>query len=554
MLLAAAHRVTEEITALLHEPNDLIERALAQFAQRRADGDVDVSAELSILLELYGELSAWMDRCIDGAPPRDHTDRHFNAITFSEHQELLSERARRLELGCADRAADMDDIAREYRRLLAVFTVEISVFERKRYQNLSHEANKAANLNTYIGLLGRTVRECQHTDGLHLEIVKDHEAGTELISIPDASFVLTLDADSMLTPDYALRLSAVFGQEGNERVAVVQTPYTAIPNASGIVERIAGATTDIQYIVHQGFTWCDATFWVGANALLRKKALDELRTEDVERGYVIAKFIQDRTVIEDTESTVDLAFQGWTLKNYPERLAFSATPPDFGSLLIQRTRWANGGLLIVPKLVGHALTRPFGAITIPSFLMRLHYLTSIATSSLGLLILLVLPVEAELFSIWMLVMAAAYVSMYWRDLLQNGYRPGDMLRVYAFNLMLLPINLAGVLKSIQQGITGKRTPFARTPKVEGRTGAPAWAVLSLWALLSWSLLVGILHMVDRSWLDAAFFLIIAGGLSYALVAFVGLKASWDDATRSIRESIGAILPRRKKSFPIQDAS
>jgi hypothetical protein len=41
-------------------------------------------------------------------------------------------------------------------------------------------------------------------------------------------------------------------------------------------------------------------------------------------------------VIEDTESSVTL----------PHCLA-SATPPD-GSLLIQRTRWANGGLIILP--------------------------------------------------------------------------------------------------------------------------------------------------------------------------------------------------------------
>ena len=109
--------------------------------------------------------------------------------------------------------------------------------------------------------------------------------------------MLTLDADSMLRPDYALRLSSVFAEEGNERVAVVQTPYTAIPNTPGVLERIAGATTDMQYIVHQGFTWCDATFSVvqGADtALLRKRAPDEIRTEVVERGYLVSKYIQDQ--------------------------------------------------------------------------------------------------------------------------------------------------------------------------------------------------------------------------------------------------------------------
>ena len=39
--------------------------------------------------------------------------------------------------------------------------------------------------------------------------------------------------------------------------------------------------------------------------------------------------------------------------------------------------------------------------------------------------------------------------------------------------MLLPVQLAGVLKLIQQSFTGEKIPFARTPKVRNRTAAPA---------------------------------------------------------------------------------
>ncbi|MDP9416106.1 MAG: glycosyltransferase family 2 protein, partial [Pseudomonadota bacterium] len=531
---------------------DMIERAFAQCDQRLSGG-VDARAELRALLRVYDNLVSWMDRCVANACPIDHTDDHFLSVTFGEHRALLRESARRLVVHFGGTSMSTEDIVREYRRLLAVFAVDITTFERKRYQNVSLEANKAANLNTYIGLLGRTVRERWHGDGLHLESADDSETGHDVIRIPDASFVLTLDADSMLRPDYALRLSSVFAEEGNERVAVVQTPYTAVPNAPGVLERIAGATTDIQYIVHQGFTWCDATFWVGANALLRKSALEEIRTEEKERGYRVSKFIQDHTVIEDTESTVDLALQGWTLRNYPERLAFSATPPDFGSLLIQRSRWANGGLLIVPKLVRHAVARPLEAMAVLSFLVRLHYLTSIATSSVGMLLLLFLPVDTALLSLWLPVLGAAYFMMYGRDLVLNGYLLGDVLRVPAFNIMLLPIHLAGVLKSIQQGVTGTRTPFARTPKVEGRTAAPAWAILSLWGLLAWSLLAGVMHVIEARWLSASFSFVIASSLAYAVQTFVGVRASWEDATRPIPASIGDILLRRTKSSPLEDA-
>ena len=169
--------------------------------------------------------------------------------------------------------------------------------------------------------------------------------------MPDADYLVTLDADSLLDPNYALRLIHFMKEPVNERVAIIQTPYSAIPNPTGILERCAGATTDMQYIIHQGFTHHDATFWVGANAVIRKKTLDDISVVEEERGFKITRFIQDRTVIEDTESSVDLVDCGWELYNYPERLSYSATPQDFGSLLIQRRRWGNGGLIILPKLL-----------------------------------------------------------------------------------------------------------------------------------------------------------------------------------------------------------
>ncbi len=85
-------------------------------------------------------------------------------------------------------------------------------------------------------------------------------------------------------------------------------------------------------------------------AILRRTALNEIRTVAKERGHLVPIFIQDKTLIEDTGSTIDLSARGWRLHNHPERLAFSATPSDFGALAIQRRRWANGGLIIFPSL------------------------------------------------------------------------------------------------------------------------------------------------------------------------------------------------------------
>ena len=80
-------------------------------------------------------------------------------------------------------------------------------------------------------------------------------------------------------------------------------------------------------------------------------ALEDIVESARERGLEVRQYIQDRTVIEDTESSIDSSRRGWPLHNYPERLAYSATPPDYGALIVQRRRWANGGLIILPKLL-----------------------------------------------------------------------------------------------------------------------------------------------------------------------------------------------------------
>jgi hypothetical protein len=395
------------------------------------------------------------------------------------------------------------------------------------------------NLNSYIGLVGQRLRERRAADGLHLEPAGTAEAALE---VPDTDYFITLDADSLLVPDYASRLIHLMEQPGHARTAVAQTPYSAIPGAPSALERIAGATTDIQYIIHQGFTGYGATYWVGANALLRKTALADIAVTETERGFPVTRFIQDRTVIEDTESSVDLVDRGWQLHNYPERMAYSATPPDFGSLIIQRRRWANGGLIILPKLLRYLLS---GRGRRGEGFMRFHYLSSIAAVNLGLVLLLAVPFTESIRSLWLPLTALPYFVLYGRDLRLVGYRVGDLFRVYALNLLLIPVNLGGVFKSLQQGWTKAKIPFGRTPKVAGRTAASPLYVLAAYGLLvHWVAGAGFDFVAGR-WPHGVFALVNAAFLLYAVVAFVGLRESREDVAAGLRARFGrkAATPR-----------
>jgi cellulose synthase (UDP-forming) len=543
--LLAIRRLPAQLQEMFEAAAKPLKRAYADFTLRQSQGILDPDQEAARLAALYDRAAAWPEMQGLCYPDADHGDAVLLDKVLRPLGRRHRDRARELRALSEQAGATIERVRREYRRLAALFDVEVTSFERKRYVNLSHEPNKAMNLNSYIGLLGKRWREVIRHDGIYLEPAS---IKTATLHVPAGDLLITLDADSILLPEYALVLVHQMLRPGGERIAVAQTPYNTIPNPPGLLERVAGATTDIQYLIHQGFTYYGGTYWVGANALLRSAALQDIRIEIKERGFRLPVFIQNRTVIEDTESSIDLVARGWSLYNYPERLAYSATPPDFGSLLIQRRRWANGGLIILPKLLRYLAARPWKHSRIREGFFRTHYLVSLAAANLGLLILLGFSFESSTATVWIPLSGLSYFFLYARDLKYSGYHLADLFRVYAFNLLLIPINLGGVFKSLQQAITGKRTPFGRTPKVTGRTSAPALYVFAEYGLLVWWLAGSVLAIADHDWRSASFCLANSIALGYAIHRFIGLRESWHDIRAGLlarskpnAEAIGHIL-------------
>ncbi len=532
--LERMRRLPDKVEAMLREPATKFQWAMHAFEQRRRSGRIDVAREARIVGMLYLEAATWIEQIAADSPVRDHTDKLFvESVLLAPahaHRQRASELLRSARKG--SQRPTSEQLAREYRRLAALFSVEISSFERKTFANLSPASNKAMNLNSYIDLMGGHFRKARGAGGVGLERCAPEQAE---FSVPAADYLITLDADSLLLNDYALRLIHVMEQPENRRVAVVQTPYSAVPGTPCMIERVAGATTDVQHILHQGYTWLRATYWVGANALLRRAALDDIRVIEDEDGKPVAKYIQDRTVIEDTESSIDLILRGWRLYNYPERLAYSATPPDFGALIIQRRRWANGGLLILPKLMRYLSEGGSRIRKMAEGFLRFHYLTSLTGVSLGMLILILHPFDKSMRGWWLPLTAVPYFLLYGRDLVNSGYSWPDLPRVYALNLLLIPVNLGGVTKSLHQACTGRRSPFGRTPKVEGRTAAPRFYIAAELAILLYCVIRGAMDLAGGLYLHALFAFINGALLSYAIGCFVGF--------RELAEDLGVLAPQ-----------
>jgi len=495
--------------------------------------------ELLRLAGHYDDVATWLKMVASDYIKKNtgeslsHTDRFFiDAILEAparQHSKLADELRRMVETG---KVATQDFIACHYARLVGVFDVRFTSFERKKYSNLSHEANKAMNLNSYMALIGKAWKEVEvGIDQWHLIEATPETAD---FVIPNADYINTIDSDSMMLSEYALRLIHIMEQPENHRLAVIQSPCSSIPGCPGGLERTAGACIDVQFLTHQGYTHWNASFWVGANAMLRRKALEEIKELRTENGHTISIYIQDHTVIEDTESTIDLVHKGWKLYNYPERMTFSATPQDFGSLLIQRRRWSNGGLLILPKLFRYIANSPKNIALFKELFMRFHYLASTTTGCVVALLFCFYPFSDAFASMWLPLSVIPFFVLYTRDLKFAGYHWSDALRICAMNLMLFPIVTGGVLKSFEQMITGKKIPFSRTPKIPGRTAAPAlYSIIALLMPVAFAY-VAYTQLTHEHWSRGGFALINMAMVTYALIAFVGVKGAIEDMMAGVK--------------------
>ncbi|MFG1996546.1 glycosyltransferase family 2 protein [Actinoplanes sp. NPDC048988] len=558
-MLLAARALPGQIEAELKIPYHRVSTAYAAFDEqvRYRGGYLVVLEDMRRLADEYRFASDWLYDLGARQEMVDHTDTFFVEHLLQPLAVELGQISGALSKGADEQVtlplARMNQL---YRRLLAIFDAQVTSFERKKYVSLSHEPNKAMNLNSYIGLMGGAYQEVSTPLGTALVTAGPNRAD---LVVPNPDYVLTLDADSVLLPEYALRLVHLLEQGAFAQHAVAQTPYSAYPGSATRIERISGATTDIQYIVHQGMTHYGATFWVGANAVLRKKALDEICETSYEGDWAIKRYIQDRTVIEDTESTIDLGVRGWSLHNYPERLAYSATPPDFGSLCIQRQRWANGGLLILSRLKDQfrAKTKREDKNRFGEYFLRVNYMASIFWSSVCLVVMLAYPFNKDLLNPILLLVSVPYFFMMAADLKHLGYKRSDMLRIYGFNLILLPVNLSGSIASLLQLLTGEKSAFKRTPKVRNRTtAATSYLILPL-ALIVLCVYTAWRDIELHHWNNLVF-----AGLNlilslYAMIAFVGLGNTAVDLMTHLRDwLIRPVAPKksRKKKAPKKTAA
>ena len=166
--------------------------------------------------------------------------------------------------------------------------------------------------------------------------------------------------------------------------------------------------------------------------------------------------------------------------------------------------------------------------------LRLNYLASISWASAGLW-LLFYPFDQTLLSRYAVLTALPYFVAMSTDLKRCGYRRFDVFRLYGLNIMLLPVNTAGVLRSLGQAIGGQKVAFARTPKVRRRTIAPLAFVTIPFVIVVWSAVTLANDISTRSYAHAAFSGFNAVLTLYAMLSLHGIRNTVSDIAYDIRD-------------------
>jgi hypothetical protein len=118
--------------------------------------------------------------------------------------------------------------------------------------------------------------------------------------------------------------------------------------------------------------------------------------------------------------------------------------------------------------------------------------------------------------------------------------------------MLLPVNTAGVLRSLGQAIGGQKVAFARTPKVSRRTIAPLAFVTIPFVIIVWSAVTLTNDIATRSYAHAAFSAFNAVLTLYAMLSLHGVRNTVGDITHDIRDWLYRPVKQERAKVPVPD--
>ena len=287
-------------------------------------------------------------------------------------------------------------------------------------------------------------------------------------------FIAIFDADFVPDPDFLLK---TVGHFSDEKVGMVQTRWTHLNEGYSILTRLQAFALDAHFMVEQMGRNQQQAFinFNGTGGIWRKSCILD------------AGNWQDDTLTEDLDLSYRAQQKGWEFVYRPDIQSPAELPPVMSAIKSQQFRWTKGGAECASKHLGDVLRKPF------DFKVKFHATAHLLNAVIFIAVLLVslssIPVwwafyqglipesyfqAAAIFLIGFVIIALVY---FFANLSLVNYSWKGVGRFLWELPLFLSVSMGLALHNSQavwEGLTGKKSPFIRTPKYNLSGKNPSW--------------------------------------------------------------------------------
>ncbi len=169
---------------------------------------------------------------------------------------------------------------------------------------------------------------------IHRDRRAGHKAGAlnEALKNSKGEFILVLDADSVLKPDFLKRAIPLFLED--EKLGLIQGKLKHLNEEESWLTRTLAFISDwFSNLLQASFSGCRMVMgFVGHGGIFRRKALED-----------IGGWMSD-TISEDLDIAYGLQLKGWKALYVEDAISFEEVPPSYFSAVIRFKRHIKGSL------------------------------------------------------------------------------------------------------------------------------------------------------------------------------------------------------------------
>ena len=311
---------------------------------------------------------------------------------------------------------------------------------------------------------------------IHRTDRKGYKAGAlrEGMEVAEGEFIAIFDADFVPDPDF---LKKTVGHFQDEKVGMVQTRWTHLNEEYSVLTRLQAFALDAHFMVEQMGRNGQHAFinFNGTGGIWRKSCILD------------AGNWHDDTLTEDLDLSYRAQQKGWEFIYRPDIKSPAELPPIMSAIKSQQFRWTKGGAECAVKHLGNVLSKKLPLKT--KMHATAHLLNAVIFIAVFLVSLSSIPIwwafhsrmipesyfqGAAVFFVGFVIIALVY---FFANLSLVDYSWKGIGRFLWELPLFLAVSMGLALHNAQavwEGLTGKPSPFIRTPKYNLGKSQKSW--------------------------------------------------------------------------------